>query len=393
MSELQQIKSEMTAEYDRIMRYWITQMPDEQLGGFYGERDKHNTLVPDAPKGCILNGRMLWSFATATRIFGKPEYRKAADRAFDYLTTYFYDAKNGGFFWSLNADGSPLDTKKQAYALGFCIYGLSEYARATGNQLAIDLAVETFHVIEKHFRDRQYGGYIEALAADWSPLDDVRLSDKDENTPKSMNTHLHIIEPYANLYRVAPSLELYDAIDHLLHIFTEKIIDTQTGHFQLFFDVDWTLKSNIDSYGHDIEGAWLLMEAAEVIGSEKWVDKLRPICKRLTDVTLAEAWCGDSIYYEKVDGKVDTDKHWWPQAETLVGLTDTWRLTGDEEYLRKMQLVWRFISDKLIDRKYGEWLWRVDKEGRDVYNDCKAGFWKCPYHNSRAIAEVLERIK
>lgn len=393
MSELQQIKSEMTAEYDRIMQYWISQMQDEERGGFYGERDKFNNLVPDAPKGGILNGRMLWTFSTATRLFGKPEYRKAADRVFEYLCKYFYDAKNGGFYWSLNADGTPLDTKKQAYALGFCIYGLSEYARATGNKKAVDIAVETYHLIEKHFRDRQRGGYIEALAADWTPLADVRLSEKDENTPKSMNTHLHIIEPYANLYRVAPSAELKESIEHLLQIFTEKIIDAHTGHFNLFFDMDWAVKSKIDSYGHDIEGAWLLIEAAEVIDSEAWVETLRPICKRLTDITLAEGWDGDSIFYEKVNGVVDTDKHWWPQAETLVGLTDTWRLTGDEEYLRKMTLVWRFISQKLIDREYGEWLWRVDKQGRDVYNDCKAGFWKCPYHNSRAIAEVLERIK
>ncbi len=221
---------------------------------------------------------------------------------------------------------------------------------------------------------------------------DVRLSEKDENQPKSMNTHLHIIEPYANLYRAKPSPELRKSIEHCLDIFTTKIINAQ-GRFSLFFEMDWTCTSHIDSYGHDIEGAWLLYEAAEVIGSKEWMEKLRPMCKHLVDITLAEGWAGDSIFYEKEGAHLDTDKHWWPQAEAMVGLTDTWRLTGDTSYLEKMALVWGFIKDKLVDKKGGEWLWRVDKDGRDAYRDMKAGFWKCPYHNSRAIVEVLHRIE
>lgn len=388
-----EIREQMRAEYGNIMSFWISKMEDHEYGGFYGGRDKDGDLLPNAEKGAILNGRILWSFSTAARIFGRPEYKEAANRAYCFLRDFFYDKQNGGFYWSLDAKGAPVDTKKQAYAQGFCIYGLSEYYRMSQDPEALKLAMETFHLIEKHFRDTQNGGYIEALSANWAPLDDVRLSEKDENTPKSMNTHLHIIEPYANLYRATPDVEVKAAILHCLDIFANKIIDPQTHRFNLFFDMAWKVMSNIDSYGHDIEGAWLLYEAAEVIGDEKWMEKLKPISQNLVDITLKEGWDGDSIFYEKVNGVLDTDKHWWPQAEAMVGLADTWRLTRNDAYYEKMCRVWNFIRNKIVDTKKGEWLWRVNKDGQDAYKDVKAGFWKCPYHNSRALIEVITRIE
>lgn len=389
----EQFKQSLKVEYANIMSYWIEKMQDHENGGFYGERDDLDVLVVDAPKGMILNARILWTFAAAGRIVGKPEYKAMAKRAYEYIVDKFYDKQNGGFYWSVDSKGNPLDTKKQAYAEGFCIYGLSEYYRMCGDERALELAFETFNLIEKHFRDGKDGGYTEALAADWTPMDDVRLSDKDENTPKSMNTHLHILEPYTNLYRAKQTPELKEAILHLIDIFRYKIIDKETGRFNLFFDMQWNSMSRMDSYGHDIEGAWLIYEAAEVLGDEELCEQLKPVCKRLVDITIEEGFDGeDSIYYEKVGEHLDTDKHWWPQAETLVGLADTWRLTGDESYLVRMVKVWRYIDKNIIDHSHGEWVWRVDKEGKRVYSDCKAGFWKCPYHNSRAILEVLHRI-
>lgn len=393
MKDLSTLKAQMRAEHGNIMRYWIDFMEDYDNGGFFGECDEHDNRVRDAHKGCILNGRILWAFSSAANNFGNKEYRAAAERAYRYITTYFYDVKNGGFYWSLDAKGNPVDTKKQAYAQGFVIYGLSEYYMLTKDRKALDLAYETYDLIEKYFRDKENGGYIEALAADWTPMSDVRLSDKDENTPKSMNTHLHILEPYTNLYRAEPTSALKESIEHCIDIFRNKIIDKKTGRFNLFFDMDWTNKSDIDSYGHDIEGAWLIYEAAEVIGNQQLMDELKPICKRLVDITIEQGFDGESsIFYEKVNGHLDTDKHWWPQAETLVGLTDTWRLTGDEAYLERMTKVWNYIMEHLVDKKRGEWYWRVDRDGKVAYHDVKAGFWKCPYHNSRAIVEVLHRI-
>ncbi|MCF0189969.1 MAG: AGE family epimerase/isomerase [Marinilabiliaceae bacterium] len=389
------IISELEQEHSSILHYWIDYMHDDENGGFYGERDSHNNIVRNAPKGAILNGRMLWSFSSGYLAFHKPVYREAADRVFNFIINYLYDNKNGGFYWSVNPDGTPLDTKKQAYAEGFIIYGLSEYYRATGSQKALSLAVETYELLEKHFLDTKEGGYIEARAADWTDIADLRLSEKEENTPKTMNTHLHIIEPYVNLYKVQPSEKLKMSINHLLDIFASKIIDPKTGHFNLFFEMDWKVKSEIDSYGHDIEGAWLLYEAAEVIEDEQWMNRLKPLCKRLVDVTLEEGLDGgNAIFYEKVNGHLDTDKHWWPQAEAMCGLADTWRLTGDAKYYGIMLKVWNFIKAHIsAPRAKGEWIWRVDKDGVDKYDDCLAGFWKCPYHNSRAMLEVIHRIK
>lgn len=390
-----QLIEQLTAAHADILRFWIDNMVDNEKGGFYGELDCNNNIVPNAPKGLILNGRILWSFAKAANTFGNDEYRKMADRAFDYLCKYFHDSKNGGFYWSLNADGSPLDTKKQAYAQGFALYGLSEYYILTKDQRAIDLAYETYHLIEKHFRDAEFGGYTEACAADWSPIADLRLSDKEENLPKTMNTHLHILEPFTNLYRAKPSSELKESIVHCINVFKDKIINPKTGHFILFFDMDWTPSKtmHVDSYGHDIEGAWLIYEAAEVIDDKALMETLRPVCRRLVDITLAEGFDGESIDYEKVNGHLDTDRHWWPQAETLVGLADTYRLTGEQKYLDLLYKEWNYIDAHLVDHQNGEWFWRVNKDGKAVYNDMKAGFWKCPYHNSRAMIEVIQRLK
>lgn len=390
-----QLIEQLTAAHADILRFWIDNMVDNEKGGFYGEMDCDGNIKKDAQKGLILNGRILWTFAKAANTFGNDAYRKMADRAYDYLTTYFYDKKNGGFYWAVNADGTPADTKKQAYAEGFALYGLSEYYILTQDPKVIDLAYETYHLIEKHFRDPKFGGYTEASNADWSPIADVRLSDKEENLPKTMNTHLHILEPFTNLYRAKPSSELKESIVHCINVFKDKIIDPKTGHFILFFDMDWTpsKKMHIDSYGHDIEGAWLIYEAAEVIDDKALMETLKPVCRRLVDITLAEGFDGESISYEIVNGHLDTDRHWWPQAETLVGLADTYRLTGEQKYLDLLYKVWRFIDAHLVDHQNGEWYWRVNKDGNNVYRDMKAGFWKCPYHNSRAMVEVIQRLK
>lgn len=390
----QQFVSALRAEHSRILSYWLGQMFDEVHGGFYGEKTRNNQVTLEAPKGAILNGRILWSFAAAAIFNPCLEYINAAKRAFDYIVKYFYDPQNGGFYWSLNPDGSPRDTKKQAYAQGFILYGLTEYYRLTNDERALALAQETFDIMEKHFRDQQYGGYIEALAADWSSLNDVRLSVKDQNTPKSMNTHLHIIEPYTNLYRIDPQPRLREAIVHCLDIFSQHIVHPKSGHFQLFFDMDWTCTSNTESYGHDVEGSWLLYEAAEVLDDKQLMDKMRHISRRLVDVTIAEGFDHkNSCFYEKTRSLIDTDKHWWPQAECLVGLTNTWRLTGEKRYLELAKQVWQYIDEHIVDRIGGEWLWRVDRSGDDVYRDSKAGFWKCPYHNTRAMIETVNLIE
>jgi mannobiose 2-epimerase len=317
-----------------------------------------------------------------------------AHRAFEYFSNTFIDIKNGGVFWEVDFAGKPVDARKQAYAQGFALYGLSEYYRASKNEKALLLAQELFWTIEKNFYDDKNDGYIEALAAEWSKMDDMRLSLKDANEPKSMNTHLHILEPYTNLYRCWKNPILAESIRRLIRVFLDKIIDNHTAHFQLFFDYDWTVKSTIVSFGHDIEGAWLLAEAAHKLGNKELIDEVNKMAVRMVDATFAEGIDADgSVFYEREGEHIDTDKHWWPQAEAMVGYVNAWQITGNIKYLTEAEKVWNFIDLFLIDHLNGEWFRRVDTNGKPYMEDEKIGFWKCPYHNTRALIEVCKRLK
>ncbi len=372
-----------------ILPYWIDKMVDPR-GGFYGRRDGFDRLDENAPKGAILNGRLLWSFASAYRTAGKPEYLEMATRAKDYILRHFVDHEYGGVYWSLNADGTPLDTKKQFYAIGFVIYGLSEYVRATGDKEALDCAIRLFNDIESHSRDRVNGGYLEACTREWGKIDDMRLSDKDENMAKTMNTHLHIIEPYTNLYRVWRDPGLRDAIVHLLDLFLDVMEDKATGHLGLFFDEEWRRHDHNVSYGHDIEASWLLLETAQELGDPALLEKTLVHTRRIAEAALEGRGDDASMVYElHGDGRLDDDHHWWVQAEDVIGLVYLHKFHGVVGALDKAMNSWAYIRDNIVDREGGEWHWSRHACGDINRLDDKAGFWKCPYHNSRMCTEVI----
>ena len=378
---------------DNILRFWIDKMTDHENGGYYGQIDGKDHLVPKADKGAILNARILWSFAAAYRVIGKKEYLEAAERAKRYIIDHFYDKENGGVYWSVDYKGNPLDTKKQIYAIGFTIYGMSEYARATGDKEALDMAKKLFHDIEDHAFDSANNGYTEALTRTWDKIEDMRLSDKDENQSKTMNTHLHIIEPYTNLYRVWKNPQLEKQIRNLLKIFCNTILNKTTYHLDLFFDDDWKGKRNIQSFGHDIEASWLLHETALVLNDKKLLAKVEPIIRKIADAADEGLRKDGAMVYEKwLDtGKMDEERHWWVQCECVIGHVNLFEHFGDEEALGKAVRCWAFIQKHLIDWTNGEWHWGIYADGTTNQTDDKAGFWKCPYHNSRMCLEIMER--
>lgn len=388
---IDEFRGELTANLtDCILPYWINKMTDPR-GGFYGRRDEADNLDPDAPKGAILNARILWTFAAAYRALGRKEYLDTATRARDYLLANFIDREHGGIYWSLNADGSALDTKKQFYAIGFAIYGLSEYVRATGgaDNEALQAAIDLYRTIEAHSRERIHEGYLEACTRDWQPIADMRLSDKDDNACKTMNTHLHIIEGYVNLYRVWPDAGLKADIENLLSIFFDKIKDPRTNHLGLFFDNEWKRQDRNVSYGHDIEASWLLLEAAQTIGSPQWIARATTETHLIAMAALEGRCVDGSMVYERFrDGHYDNDKHWWVQAENLIGQIYLWKFHGMAEQLGWAEKTWEFIKREIVDTDAGEWHWMAR---RGSGND-KAGFWKCPYHNSRMCMEAAARL-
>jgi len=360
---------------ENILRYWL-KLRDTDRGGFYGQVTGDEVLVPDAPRGAILNARILWTFSSAYRILHKPEYLEAAQEAKRYIEAHFLDREHGGAFWSVTADGAPLDTHKQFYAQAFMLYAFSEYVRATDDKSALPTAEAFFRVLETHGRDRANLGYVEAASIDWKPLTDMRLSDKDENTVKSQNTNLHVMEAYTNYYRVAPTLEVREALLSLIDTFQHHIM-LPSGHLGLFFDEQWNPTNDHYSAGHDIECSWLLKEAADVLGIN---------CDE-TVLQLAKA--AQEGLYE--DGSIG-ERTWWEEAEAVVGFVNLWQMTQNEKAWEQAVHTYRYIHDVLLDREHGEWFWSVLPDGTPNRKEDKAGFWKCPYHNSRMCFELIERL-
>lgn len=379
---------------NNILPFWMNKMEDNEEGGFYGQITGEDELKPEASKGAILNARILWTFSSAYRLLKKPEYLETATRAKRYLIDRFYDPQYGGIYWELDYKGNPLDTKKQIYAIGFAIYGLSEYARATGDEEALAYAQQLFDVIEQHSFDSEQNGYVEALTRDWQPIEDMRLSDKDENEKKTMNTHLHILEPYTNLYRVWKDEQLERQLRNLIEVFITRILDPQTGHLNLFFEEDWTNKYRIYSYGHDIEASWLIHEAALVLGDPELLKRIEPIIIRIARAADEGLNPDGSMIYENFldKQKIDRELHWWVQAENVVGHINLYQHFGNTEALDTAVRCWEFIKTKLIDHEQGEWHWSLLPDGSVNRRDDKAGFWKCPYHNGRMCMEVIERF-
>jgi cellobiose epimerase len=381
---------------ENILPFWSTVMVDNRRGGFYGRQDGNGTIVEDAPRGAILNARILWSFSAAYRVLRRREYLDIATRAHDYMLRHFIDKEYGGVFWSVDADGNPLDTKKQTYAIGFAIYGFSEYARATGDEQALRTAIDLYRQIEAHCYDPVNGGYHEAMTREWQPMGDMRLSDKDENCDKTMNTHLHVIEPYTNLYRVWRDGGLRQQILGLVDVFTDKLLNPSTGHLDLFFNAEWQGRRDLESFGHDIEASWLLDETAAVIGEEALTRRLAPIVKRIADASEEGLNSDGSLTGErwKADGHTTTERDWWVQCECVIGeMNMAMRTTGEESraYMKRALDCYGYIKRCLVDWDNGEWFWSVSPDGTPNRRDDHAGFWKCPYHNTRMCLEIIER--
>lgn len=387
-------KSEITIELSDILEWWMTYMVDHENGGFYGKVDDGNLATPTAAKGLVLNSRILYTFSSAYLLNPKNEYLTIANRAFDYLTTYFLDEESGGFYWSVDFNGHRLDSKKQVYGQAFVIYALAEYIKITQNEKALVLAKNTFELLEQHSFDPIHTGYIEAFTRDWKVMKDLRLSDKDQNEKKSMNTHLHVVEAYSNLYSVWQNDKLKLTIRRLLSNFKDHIIDKEHHHLQLFFTETWDVKSTLVSFGHDIEAAWLLQESATIIADEKEIRTFKHIALQLTNAALKGLDKSGGLWNE-FDYKTahwSKEMHWWPQAEAMVGFLNAWQINGDQKFLFQSFASWSFIKNYLKS-KNGEWHWGIHSDYTLMQGEDKAGFWKCPYHNGRACIEMIKRLK
>ena len=392
MQELRQkVESELLND---ILPFWLKHAIDNEHGGFVGRITNDLTVERTAEKGLILNARILWTFAKAYRVYGVPAYLAAARRAYEYLTRNFEDSEFGGVYWMLDCEGRPTDARKRLYGQAFTVYAMAEHYHACGEQGALETALRLVEKIESAGHDEKRGGYFETYERDWTLAGDQRLSEVDMDEKRSMNTHLHLLEAYATLLSVHEDAKVRLQLRELIEIFLERIIDPATQHFLMFFDEEWRPRSRVISFGHDIEGSWLLVEAAEILGDAALLKRTREAALRMAQAVYEQAIDSDGglLYEGSPEGIIDADKHWWPQAEAVVGFLNAWQISGQQHFYDAAERSWAFIEKYMIDRRHGEWYWLVSRSGEPGAEKDKVGPWKCPYHDSRACFEVMARI-
>lgn len=377
-----------------ILPFWLKYSLDHEYGGFRGQIANDLTIDPHADKGLILNARILWAFAKASRVYGDDAYLRTARRAYEYLRQHFWDEEFGGVYWMVDYRGNPADTKKRIYGQAFTIYSLAEYFSATAAKEPLENAIALYRLIEDASHDARNGGYYETYERDWKLASKQRLSDVDMDEKKSMNTHLHVLEAHANLLRIWPEEGLARRLRDLVRNFLDHIVDPQTYHFFLFFDELWHPRSDRISFGHDIEGSWLLCEAAALLRDEAIFEEVQKTAVAMAQTVYSQALDTDGalLYEGRGTQVIDFDKHWWPQAEAVVGFLNAYELSGKNHFLKAAENCWRFIERCIVDRQHGEWYWKVSRDGTPSDDKFKVDPWKCPYHNSRTCFEVMERL-
>ncbi|MCK9169870.1 MAG: AGE family epimerase/isomerase [Treponema sp.] len=402
----QSIKKELT---ENILPYWEKYARDTESGGFFGNIDNNNNQNKNEIRSIVMTSCFLWAYSAAARLFNKPEYLDMAEYASSSMMHQFFDKDNGGFFWSVNTDGTPCVSKKQIYGEAFAAYALSEYAAALTEikkqtlqpYAVMDKALSIFSLLEKYARDPENGGYVEALTTDWKPTTDLKLSEKDIDCEKSINTNLHVMEAYTNLYRnlsiVYPEQKdtkilVGKSLSDLVRVSITKILQ-QNGHLGIYFNRDWSRIDNEISYGHDIEASWLLWEAANELSNEQLISEVRPVSVRMAMVAYEEGFDKKSGGFENtlINGKKDKTRIWWNQAEAVNGFFNAWELSGSDNFKEAFQLVWKWIEEYQVDKKNGDWFWAVNENGKPDLEQAKGGNWKTAYHNARCCMEILRR--
>ena len=376
-------------------------MRDAENGGFYGYMDTKGRVDKKAEKGCILNSRILWFFSSACTLLGEKSLRPYMDQAYTFLKESFLDKENGGLYWSVTYDGKPADDTKHTYNQAFAIYGLCAYYENTKQLEALDLAGNLYELIEERMRDE--GGYLEAFDVDFAPVSNEKLSENGVEATRTMNTLLHVMEAYTELYRVTKNLEDYremrenvaQNLREMFGIIEKKIYNPAKRRQEVFFDQDYHSLIDLYSYGHDIESAWLIQRGVEVLGEEKTTASMMPLVQAMTEETYKQAYVHHSMPAECEKGVVDERRVWWVQAEAITGFYNGYQNWPERtEYAEAARSIWEFVKAYVMmpGKTPTEWYWYVDKDGKPALEEPIVEPWKCPYHNGRMCMEMIRRL-
>lgn len=376
---------------EKIIPFWKS-LRDDVYGGYYGWVGYDLTIDPEAEKGCILNSRITWFFASAYLLLGDEELLAEAAHGFTFLKKYCLDPEYGGIYWSLKFDGTPLDTTKHTYNQAFAIYALSAYYEASRDREALDMAKHLFEIIEERCTDE--GGYLEAFTRDFQPESNEKLSENGVLAERTMNTLLHVLEAYTQLYRISGEERVRERLLWIVDTLEHKIYNPTLRRQEVFFDREYHSLIDLHSYGHDIETAWLLDLTLDVLGDEKLTRRIRRITASLTERIYGTAFDGKSLANECERGIVNEHRIWWVQAEAVVGFLNGYQKDADKtEYLEAAGNIWRFIKEHVVDsRDCSEWFWEVDRDGVPYRGRPIVEPWKCPYHNGRMCIEAIRRL-
>ncbi|SDA20263.1 mannobiose 2-epimerase [Ruminococcus sp. YE71] len=383
---LDEVKGELVGH---ILPYWAA-LRDDEFGGFYGYRGFDLVLDKKADKGVILHSRILWFFSACYEVLKDRECRELADHAFEYVKKNCIDYEMGGVYWMTTFDGKPSDDMKHTYNIAFAVYALSCYYNATGVREALALAERLFDDIETKTPDEY--GCREAFTRDWKLADNEALSENGLHAEKTMNSVLHLIEAYTELYKANKSERVAEALKKQLSIVENKIFDYDRNALRVFFDEKFELIGDIHSYGHDIEASWLTDLAVETLGDKELIGKFNALDLRLAENIYNIGIENGALNNERENDKIDRKRVWWVQAEGVVGFVNAYQHSGDKKYLEAARSIWEYIKSDIVDkREGGEWYSEVSFEGKPHDFKEETGPWKCPYHNGRMCLEMLKR--
>lgn len=383
---------------ENLIPFW-NHLKDEENGGFYGYADSEGNPDKKSVKGVILNSRILWFYSSAYQALKKPELLAMADHAYDFMVNYCFDSQYGGVYWSVNYDGTVCDDTKHTYNQAFAIYALSAYYQASGRRDALDHAYMLYQMIEEKCRDEN--GYLEAFQRDFTPASNEKLSENGVLAERTMNTLLHVMEAYSELYKADCLVKVGDSIRCILELFHDKIYNPEKQICEVFFDMDYHPLIDLESFGHNIEAAWLIDRACDILGEAAYkgsgacLKEMREITNGLAEAAYRNAFDlkQHALNNEREGNHVDRQKIWWVQAEAVIGFYNAYQKEPEKkEYLQAAEQIWEFILQFVVDAKSGEWLESIPEDNLPNPKQPLVHPWKCPYHNGRMCMEMMRRL-